>query len=131
MRELVDKILGAETNVPPHPIENTGWLDQTPLSEFPKLQAEYIQKFDGYRQRLEATLGTPVRATPSDAAWFATWYPEAFAAAAWFVDGKYLCVAAEHADRETPMCIVLFATTDGEIAERAASSASVTLPATD
>ena len=94
-----------------HFIESTDWLEDIAESEIERLYTEYCEKAQNLIDEVSETKGHPTFFTKNDD-FFKDWYPEAFFAAAWQEDDKYLFVAAEHHDRETPISLVLGAVTN-------------------
>ncbi len=115
MMDLIQRV--TQPDAAPEYLDQTGWLEGSSPAEIDQLHAAFREKFPAARRKVEAQLGDPERVLPGDAEWFSTWYPEAFAAAAWRLDGKWLCVAAEHHDRKTPIALLVRAVTERQIEE--------------
>jgi hypothetical protein len=103
-----------------HYLASTGWLPGATPEELEARYREYSSLHDAACSTLATQLGHPDRSLPGDADWFGAWYPEAFAAALWRYQGKYVCLAAEHHDKEAPVCLALFCLTEQELAARRA-----------
>ena len=120
MREVVSALLSEAPDAEPVFLEQSGWLEQPSEELLKSLYAKYRRRFRVVRAKLVKLLGEPAYESATDETWFGNWYPEALLAAAWFVQGKYLCLAVEHADKETPVALVLSCLTEEELAEQVA-----------
>jgi hypothetical protein len=107
MRDTLDALLQNGPGAPPHVLQDTGWLVDLSPEALESHYAEYVLKHAAVRVELEALLGPADRTLPGDADWFAAWNLEAFAAAAWEREGRYICLAAEHSDKEAPVALTL------------------------
>ena len=119
MRDVVDRLLTSGSTDTSELLSQTGWRDDSTDEELQALYRDYDARYADALRELVMLLGEPQKRRPSDAAWFGSWYPEAFAAAAWSSNGKWICLAAEHADRETPVILQLRCLTERALAELA------------
>jgi hypothetical protein len=119
MLDILKTLLQSRSASEPHYLATTGWLSDTSPEKRDAHYAEYSSRHAAARDELERLLGPAERTLPRDEDWFAVWYPEAFAAAVWRCDGKYVCLAAEHHDKEAPISLALFCLTKAELTERA------------
>ena len=117
MLDVLNALLHSRPGSEPHYLASTGWLPDAPPQELEGYE-EYSSRHAAARVELERLIGPAERSLPDDAEWFQAWYPEAFAAAVWRREGKYVCLAAEHHDKETPISLALFCLTEAELAER-------------
>jgi len=104
----------------PHYLASTGWLSEATPGELDARYGEYSSLHAAARSELETHLGPAERSLPNDAEWFEAWHPEAFAAAVWRRQGKYVCLAAEHHDKEAPVSLALFCLSEQELESRIA-----------
>lgn len=117
MKEIVQRVIQAGSAT--ERLEHTGWLDESSPEELDELYDSYREKFKEALDAVRTELGDPGYVLPEDAEWFSEWYPEAFAAAAWKVNDGWLCLAAEHHDRETPISLLVRSLTTQELDELA------------
>ncbi|MCX7423542.1 MAG: hypothetical protein NT013_28960 [Planctomycetia bacterium] len=117
MKGIVQRLIQAGTAI--EHLEHTGWLDELTPEELEELYASYREKFRGALQTVRAEFGDPSYSLPANTDWFSQWYPEAFAAAAWKIKGGWLCLAAEHHDRETPISLLVRSLSPQELDELA------------
>jgi len=119
MLDVLNALLASEASEP-HYLASTGWLTEATPEDLHARYAEYSSLHAAARFELESHLGPAERSLPTDADWFEAWYPEAFAAAVWRRQGKYVCLAAEHHDKEAPVSLALFCMSEDDLAARSA-----------
>ena len=100
-------------------LAHTPWLEDPSPEDLEALYADYRLRHAVSTQEIVSVLGVPQKSLEQDADWFETWYPEAFAAAAWAVSGKWIVLAAEQADRETPVLLRLQCLTESSLEDLA------------
>ena len=116
LKKLIESAPGAK----PLYLDATGWLGGKTSAEIKSIHRDYKAKFQSQKAELSKSLGEPTRSLPADRSWFDGWYPESLAAAAWDYQGKIVCLAVEHHDRETPVGLVLRCLTHDEIEDLSA-----------
>lgn len=95
-------------------LEESHWVESSSPEEIDAHHRAYTKKFEKVLKEITTEIGEPRFVTPQNSEWFSQWYPEAFAAAAWEIDGIWLCLAAEHPDRETPIGLLVRSLTTQE-----------------
>jgi hypothetical protein len=107
MRELLTKLSGTDKADESEILSHTEWLEDASDVVLEAIYADYRSRAQEARRELEVILGPPAKTVSSNREWFEAWYPEAFEGAAWRHGRRWVCIAAEHADRETPVLLQL------------------------
>jgi hypothetical protein len=88
-------------------LASTDWLPCNSAEDLNWHYTDYRKRAGEVEHDITELLGPPRWRYKEDRTWFGTWYPEAFAGAVWWYADRWLCLAAEHADRETPVILQL------------------------
>ena len=117
MQKLIETIFAAGPSAKPYYLARTGWLDDAEPEKVEQIYREYSGKYRAALSELEELMDKPQRSLESDREWIRSWFPEAIEAAVWQRNDRYLCLAVEHHDRETPVGLVLRCLTAEELQE--------------
>ena len=118
LRAQLKTLMAARPPAKPVYLEATGWFYDVAPSKIVPIQRAFRKKFRAKRAELIELLGKPDWTLPGDRAWFDQWYLEALEAAAWKREGRILCLAVEHEDKESPVALALQCLTERELAKR-------------
>jgi hypothetical protein len=105
MKDIIQRVVEAGSAI--EHLEHTDWLYGSSPEELEELYRSFGAKFADALTAIRAEFGDPRYELPADREWFSRWYPEAFAAAAWQIKDGWLCLAAEHQDRDAPISLLI------------------------
>lgn len=117
MKDHVTRLLAECPDAKPEYFERSGWFENPTAAEIREATKTYEKHYERRLAELIDLLGRPDQDERKDRSAIERWYPEALRAACWIKDGKTLCLALEHHDKETPVAVLLRCLTASEIEE--------------
>jgi hypothetical protein len=96
------------------------WLYDASADELEAVVAEHERLYNERLSELRLLLGEPMQTDATHRSEVERWYPEIMRAACWDIQGKTLCLALEHQDREIPVIVLLRCLTADEVRELSA-----------
>jgi hypothetical protein len=116
MESKIEYLLAASPGSDPIIFEDSGWLEGLSVVESEIKLNEIKSHYFNRLNLVKIILGEPIKSGKEYDS-ISEWYPEAIEYSLWSKNGLIIVLAVEHADKETPICVVMRCLSLSEIDE--------------